>query len=72
MPSQAQQKLNSGLSGSPNAGFVMSGYWYEYTYTECVLCGASSIRKERQYTPKPTDKHKIHFYVQECCGHHFT
>ena len=45
-------------------------YWYEITYTECVLCGASDTYRERRYTPKPKDPYKrIHFEQYACCDH---
>ena len=46
-------------------------YWYKYYTEECVLCGAGSTEKERQYSPKPKDPADRHEYKQTVCGCHF-
>lgn len=41
----------------------MITYWYKYTHYECPVCFGGDVIKERQYTKKPKDYHKIHIYV---------
>ena len=45
-------------------------YWYHQTTTECVLCGATEIDKERRYDKKPKKSERYN-YKQEACSHHF-
>lgn len=40
------------------------GYWYEFFWIECPVCGRSSSYKERRYTKKPKDPEKRHHYEQ--------
>ncbi len=47
------------------------GYWYRFSITECVLCGATETLKERQYTPKPNDPAERYDYSQYACWSHF-
>jgi hypothetical protein len=46
-------------------------YWYKYTHTECVLCGAGGTPKQRMYTKPPQKISERHIYEQFACGQHF-
>lgn len=30
-------------------------YWYYTIFYECPVCGSGPVRRERRYTPKPTE-----------------
>ena len=42
-------------------------YWYAIDTYECVLCGHTTIYKERVYDKKL----KVHNYYQDACPQHF-
>jgi hypothetical protein len=46
-------------------------YWYHIKWTECVLCGRSSVIRTRIYGEKSTDFWKTHEQEQYVCGQHF-
>ncbi len=46
------------------------GCWYHISEWECVLCGRTTIYRERRWTPKPKewwDRHEEH--EMACSGH---
>ena len=48
------------------------GYWYEYFYDECVLCGAHHEHRYRVYDrPKPEEYWQRHHFSQFACDMHF-
>lgn len=49
----------------------MPAHWYKIHIDECVLCGAGGERRERMFTPKPTDPAARYDYEQRACGVHF-
>jgi hypothetical protein len=46
----------------------IKGVWYHVDITECVICGCTSIIRERQLPPKPENPYTYH---QDACGDHF-
>lgn len=46
-------------------------YWYKTDRYICVLCGAESVYRERQYTERPEDYNKRNIIHQDACNHHF-
>lgn len=48
------------------------GYWYEFFYSECVLCGSQRNYKYRVYDrPKPENDSERYHFEQFACGDHF-
>ncbi len=48
------------------------GYWYEFFYEDCVLCGRSTTEKYRVYDrPKPKDYNERHHFKEVACWGHF-
>lgn len=47
-------------------------YWYEYFFSECVLCGAPSNYKYRVYDrPKPKNIQDRYHFDQYACSDHW-
>lgn len=47
------------------------GYWYEFYYSECVLCGSHNETKIRRYSSKPKDPADRYHFSQYACQSHF-
>lgn len=50
---------------------MVKKYWYKTEIWECVLCGSTSIIKERQYTKKPDNYFDRVIVYLTACGKHF-
>lgn len=55
---------------SPEIRYWTGSYWYEFWFSECVLCGSHKNYKERRYGPPPPVQERYHF-DQYACGDHF-
>ena len=46
-------------------------YWFKYYHYECVICGKSTIEKEKVYGPKPKNHNERHVFRELACHRHF-